>query len=163
VRQYPKDAELLYNYGLFLEKIGEQKNAMARMEEVLILDPENGPALNYVGYTWADNGVNLDKALEYIKKAVELMPDDGYVRDSLGWVYFKMGNSKQAVIELEKASDMVAEDPVIREHLGDAYLQANEPEKALASYEESYKLYEDQDKKNNVAAKINSLKAGGTR
>jgi tetratricopeptide (TPR) repeat protein len=163
VRQYPKDAELLYNYGLFLEKIGEQKNAMARMEEVLTLDPENGPALNYVGYTWADNGVNLDKALEYIKKAVELMPDDGYVRDSLGWVYFKMGNSKQAVIELEKASDMVAEDPVIREHLGDAYLQANEPEKALASYEESYKLYEDQDKKNNVAAKINSLKAGGTR
>ena len=163
VQLYPQDAEILYNYGIFLEKIGEQDKALSRMQAVLVLEPDNGPALNYVGYTWADNGINLEKALEYIKKAVELMPDDGYVRDSLGWVYFRMGNISQAVIELEKASAMVDDDPIIREHLGDAYLQAKEPEKALASYEEAYRLYEDQEKKDKVFTKINSLKSGGTR
>jgi len=163
VKLHPQDAELLYNYGIFLEKIGEQDNAMSKMQAVLALEPDNGPALNYVGYTWADNNINLDTALEYIEKAVELLPDDGYVRDSLGWVYFKMGDFNQAVIELEKASAMVENDPIIREHLGDAYLQAKEPEKALASYEEAYRLYEDQEKKDKVSAKINSLKSGGVR
>ena len=160
---YPQDAELLYNYGIFLEKIGEQENAMSTMQAVLVLEPDNGPALNYVGYTWADKGVNFEKALEYIKKAVELMPDDGYVRDSLGWVHFKMGNISQAVIELEKASAMVEDDPIIHEHLGDAYLQAKELEKALASYKEAYRLYEDQEKKDKVSVKINSLKSGVAR
>ena len=163
VQLYPQDVEILYNYGIFLEKIGERDNAFSRMEAVLALEPDNGPALNYVGYTWADKGINLEKALGYIKKAVELMPDDGYVRDSLGWVYFRMGNISQAVIELEKASALVEDDPVIREHLGDAYLQAKEPEKALASYEEAYRLYDDEEKKERVSAKINSLKSGGTR
>jgi tetratricopeptide (TPR) repeat protein len=162
-RLYPEDVDLLYNYGIFLEKIGESEDAMVKMQAVIALDPDNGAALNYVGYTWADNNLNLDKALEYIRKAVELMPDDGYIRDSLGWVYFKMGDVKQAIIELEKASEMVEDDPVIKEHLGDVYLQTNQPEKALAAYEASYELYEEEEKKEKVADKINSLKSRSLR
>ena len=116
-----------------------------------------------MGYTWADNNLNLDKALEYIKKAVELMPDDGYVRDSLGWVYFKMGDVGQAIIELEKASEMVENDPVVKEHLGDVYLQLDQPEKALTSYEESYELYDEEEKKQKITDKIYSLKSRGAR
>lgn len=155
IKMYPDDSELLFSYGMFLEKIGEQENAMAKMQDVLALDPDNGAALNYVGYTWADNNVNLDKALEYIKKAVDLEPDDGYIRDSLGWVYFKLGRIEQAIVELEKASAMV-NDPVIKEHLGDAYMQAGQVEKARASYEESYKLYDEAAKKEAVKAKIDA-------
>ncbi|MBW2466206.1 MAG: tetratricopeptide repeat protein [Deltaproteobacteria bacterium] len=160
---YPDDVDVLYNYAIFHDKVGEHDNAMVKMQRVIALDPENGAALNYVGYTWADNNLNLDKALEYIKKAVELMPDDGYIRDSLGWVYFKIGDVKQAIIELEKAAEMVEDDPVIKEHLGDAYLQADQPEKSLAAYEASYKLYEEDEKKQKVADKINLLKARGVR
>jgi len=163
LKLYPEDVDLLYNYGIFLEKTGESKGAMIKMLRVIALDPDNGAALNYVGYTWADNNRNLDKALEYIKKAVELMPDDGYIRDSLGWVYFKMGDEEQAIIELEKASEMVKDDPVIKEHLGDVYLQNDQPEKAMAAYEASYELYKEQDKKEKIADKINSLKSRGTR
>jgi tetratricopeptide (TPR) repeat protein len=163
LRLYPEDIDLLYNYGIFLEKIGESDNAMAKMQEVVALDPENGAALNYVGYTWADNNLNLDMALEYIKKAVDLMPDDGYIRDSLGWIYFKLGDINQAIIELEKASEMVQDDPVIKEHLGDVYLQTNQPEKALAAYEVSYDLYKEEEKKKKIADKINSLKSRGAR
>lgn len=158
-RLYPDDIDLLYNYGIFLEKIGEQDPAMAKMQAVLVLDPENGAALNYIGYTWADNNIHLEKALEYIKKAVELMPEDGYVRDSLGWVYFKVGDVEQAIIELEKASEMVGNDPVVKEHLGEAYMQMEQIEKALAAYEEAYELYEEEEKKQSVNAKIQSIKS----
>jgi tetratricopeptide (TPR) repeat protein len=163
LRLYPENVDLLYNYGILLEKIGESDDAMAKMQAVIALDPDNGAALNYVGYTWAENNLNLDKALEYIKKAVELMPEDGYVRDSLGWVYFKMGNLKQAIIELEKASEMVEDDPVIKEHLGDVYLQNNQPEEALAAYKASFELYEEEEKKKNITDKINSVKSRGVR
>jgi tetratricopeptide (TPR) repeat protein len=163
LRLFPEDVDILYNYGIFLEKIGENDEAMTKMQAVIALDPDNGAALNFVGYTWADNNHNLDKALEYIKKAVELMPDDGYVRDSLGWVYFKMGDVGQAIIELEKASEMVENDPVVKEHLGDVYLQLDQPEKALTLYEESYELYDDEEKKKKITDKINSLKSRGAR
>jgi tetratricopeptide (TPR) repeat protein len=129
------------------------------MQTLLTIDPDNGAALNYVGYTWADNNVHLEKALEYIEKAVELMPDDGYVRDSLGWVLYRMGDIEQAIIELEKASEMVQDDPIIKEHLGDVYLQNEEFEKALAAYEDAYKLFEEEEKKERVSAKINSVKS----
>jgi tetratricopeptide (TPR) repeat protein len=158
-RLYPDDIDLLYNYGIFLEKIGEHDNAMARMQAVLVLDPDNGAALNYIGYTWADNNINLEKALEYIKKAVELLPDDGFIRDSLGWVYYKIGDVEQAIIELEKASEMVGNDPVIKEHLGDVYMQTEQYDKALAAYEEAYELYGEEEKKESVNAKIHSVKS----
>jgi predicted negative regulator of RcsB-dependent stress response len=87
------------------------------------------------------------------------MPDDGYIRDSLGWVYFRMGNVEQAIIELEKAAEMVKNDPVIKEHLGDVYLHAEQLDKALAAYEEAYKHFEEEDKKERVQLKINSIKS----
>jgi tetratricopeptide (TPR) repeat protein len=163
IRLYPENIDLLYNYAIFLEKTGEQEKAMNMMQGVLALDPENGAALNYVGYTWADNGVHLENALEYIKKAVELLPDDGYVRDSLGWVYYKMGDIDQAIIELEKAAEMVVNDPVIKEHLGDVYMEIEQYEKALSAYEQAYKFYVEEGKKENIKAKINSARSRGTK
>ena len=160
---FPDNLNLLYSYGIYLEKAGKQEQAMATMQQVLDLEPDNAAALNYVGYTWADKDVHLDKAFEYIRRAVDLMPEDGYIRDSLGWVYFKMGDVDQAIIELERALELVESDPVIHEHLGDAYLQKGEDKKALSDYEKAYEIYEEEDKKAIVQEKIDSLKARGTR
>ena len=160
---FPDNVNLLYSYGIYLEKIGKQEQAMATMQQVLNLEPDNAAALNYVGYTWADKNVHLDKAFEYIMRAVGLMPEDGYIRDSLGWVYFKRGDIDQAIIELERALELVESDPVIHEHLGDAYLQKGEDNKALSNYEKAYEMYEEEDKKAIVQEKIDSLKARGAR
>lgn len=159
---YPENAELLFEYGMFLERIGEQEGALVKMKQVLVLEPENSSALNYVGYTWADNDMNLEKAFEYIEKASALKPEDGYIRDSLGWVYFKLGDTARAVSELEKAVELAVDDAVIHEHLGDAYLKAGSLSKALKVYKKALELYKEDDKKDVVRLKIEELKTLGT-
>lgn len=156
---YPDSADLRFDYGVFLETVGDQEGAIGMMREVLALDPKNAAALNYIGYTWADNGVNLDQALEYIEKAVALRPEDGFIRDSLGWVHYKRDNLEQAVIELERAVEMVSGDPVIYDHLGEVYQHMGATEKALAAYEQALKLADDEEKKEAVRLKIEQLTA----
>ena len=87
----------------------------------LELNADQPQVLNYLGYSWIDRGMNLDEGLVMIKKAVELRPKDGYIVDSLGWAYYKLGRHEEAVKELERAIELRPEDPVINDHLGDAY------------------------------------------
>jgi tetratricopeptide (TPR) repeat protein len=155
---YPADTKLLFEYGLFLDGIGEMKNALASMEKVLELNPDDPYALNYVGYTWADNNVNLEKALNYIERAIVQRPEDGFIRDSLGWVYFKLGNFDKAIAEIENAISLKADDPAIHEHLGDAYLKKNKVKKAQEEYEKALQLFGDDKKKEGVVKKIEKLK-----
>jgi len=91
------------------------------MRKALDLQPEQPHVLNYLGYSWIDQGINLDDAMKMIKRAVEQRPDDGYIVDSLGWAYYRIGNFEDAVKNLERAIDLKPEDPTINDHLGDAY------------------------------------------
>src|SRR5690606_3282769 len=93
-------------------------------KKALELYPDQPQVLNYLGYSWVDRGENLEEALQMIRKAVEMRPQDGYIVDSLGWAYYKLGRYNEAVVELEKAVKLRPEDPTINDHLGDAYWQA---------------------------------------
>ena len=77
--------------------------------------------LNYLGYSLIEKKLNLQEAMEMVKKAVELRPNDGYIIDSLGWAYYQLGDYEQAVIHIERAVELLPADPIIAEHLGDAY------------------------------------------
>jgi tetratricopeptide (TPR) repeat protein len=150
-------ARIYLRYGMFLDRIGRQDAALTQMENALHLEPDNVMALNYVGYTWAERGIKLDQALRYIQKAVAGRPDDGFIRDSLGWVYFKLGRMKQAVAELKKASRDEADDPTIHEHLGDVYNAAHALKLSLESYRQSLHLFADRADKRRLRAKIRAL------
>ena len=91
------------------------------MKKALELQPDQPHVLNYLGYSWIDQGINLDDGMKMIKRAVDQRPDDGYIVDSLGWAYFRIGNYEEAVKNLERAIDLKPEDPTINDHLGDAY------------------------------------------
>ena len=91
------------------------------MKKALELQPEQPHVLNYLGYSWIDQGINLDEGMKMIKRAVDQRPDDGYIVDSLGWAYYRIGNYEDAVKNLERAIDLKPEDPTINDHLGDAY------------------------------------------
>jgi tetratricopeptide (TPR) repeat protein len=158
LQQFPDNSRVWYEYGLFLEQIGKTDEALVKMEKVLVINPDDPYALNYVGYTWAERGVNLDQALEYLKKAVTAKPDDGFIRDSLGWVYYKIGDYQQGVRELKIAVSKQPHDPTINEHLGDAYLKTGDLKNAHQSYEKAVALYKDKVKKEILRLKMKELK-----
>ena len=153
----PKNVELLYQTGVLYEKIGDTERALKYMEDVLEVDPEHANALNFIGYSWADKEVNLDKAEEMIKKALEKKPDDGYIIDSLGWVYFKRGEYEKALIEIDKAYQKLPNDPTIAEHLGDVYAILKNYAKAKEHYERSITLEKDNEKKKIIKKKLMEL------
>ncbi|MBF0230626.1 MAG: tetratricopeptide repeat protein [Desulfamplus sp.] len=134
LKDAPDDTELLFRSGVILDKKGDKDGSMADMKKVIELDPEHSSALNYLGYTYAELGINLDEAEELIKRALAIKPDDGYITDSLGWVYYKKGDYDRAIEILEKAVKLSSGDAVIFEHLGDAYREKKSYLKAIEAY-----------------------------
>jgi tetratricopeptide (TPR) repeat protein len=110
-----------YYRGICEERSKQWNKAEADMRKALELQPEQPHVLNYLGYSWIDQGINLDEGMKMIKRAVDQRPDDGYIVDSLGWAYYRIGNFEDAVKNLERAIDLKPEDPTINDHLGDAY------------------------------------------
>jgi tetratricopeptide (TPR) repeat protein len=120
------DWTLFYFRGSAYERAKDWAKAEADLKKALELVPDSPPAgkalvMNYLAYSWVDNGNNIDEAFRMLKQAVEMSPRDGMIIDSLGWAYFRLGRYDDAVRELEKAVDAKPGDPVINDHLGDAY------------------------------------------
>lgn len=115
---------LYYRLGIAYERTKQWPKAEAAFKKALELFPDQPRVLNYMGYSWVDMDINLEEGLELIRKAVSLRPNDGYMVDSLGWAYYKLGQIDEAVIELERAVELRPGDPTINDHLGDAYWKA---------------------------------------
>jgi tetratricopeptide (TPR) repeat protein len=112
----------LYHYrGIAYERTKEWPKAEADFRKALELSPEQPLVLNYLGYSWVDQNINLDEAFKMLQRAVEQRPTDGYIVDSLGWAHFRLGHYDEAVKLLERAVELKPGDPVINDHLGDAY------------------------------------------
>jgi tetratricopeptide (TPR) repeat protein len=154
----PANLEVLYQIGMLHEKKGESEKALAIMNDVLAIDPEYPNALNFVGYSLAEKGIRLDEAEAMIRKALIKRPDDGYIIDSLGWVFYKKGRLKAALAEIRKANSLMPEDPTIHEHLGDIYSALKDYDNAVHHYERSVILEKDPSKKNSVEQKLRILK-----
>jgi tetratricopeptide (TPR) repeat protein len=112
---------IYYFRGICNERDKKWSSAEADLKQALKLFPDQPHVLNYLGYSWIDQGVNLDEGMKMIRRAVEQRPDDGYIVDSLGWAYYRLGNFEEAVKHLERAVELKPEDPTINDHLGDAY------------------------------------------
>ncbi|MDJ0789487.1 MAG: tetratricopeptide repeat protein [Myxococcota bacterium] len=150
----PDDVEVLYNIGVIHGEARQVDEALGAMHEVLEIDPNHAGALNYIGYTWAEQGVKLDEAEALINQALEIRPDDGFITDSLGWVYymrarplFEAGRREEALALLDlaqqkllRAAELTGGDPVISEHLGDVFLLRGDAEGALRMFEEAVAL-----------------------
>jgi tetratricopeptide (TPR) repeat protein len=135
-----RNARLHFRMGVISDKLGRRHEAIASIKRVLELQPEDTEALNYLGYTYADMGIHLNEAEALIQNALQKKPDDGYITDSLAWVYFKQGRFEEALKWLTKAEKLVPDDPVILEHLGDVHRQLNSKDKALKYYKRSLEM-----------------------
>ena len=108
-----------------------------------------------MGYIYAEEGQDLDRAISLIKKAVELDPANGAYMDSLGWAYYKKGMLEEALAEVEKALKALPDDPVVISHLGDIYYAKGEVKKAIKEWQKALKL---NPKNKRLRQKINEAK-----
>jgi tetratricopeptide (TPR) repeat protein len=115
------DWNIFYQRGIAYERLKEWDKAEPNFRKALELYPDQPQVLNYLGYSWVDMNINLDEGLDLIQRAVDLRPSDGYIVDSLGWAFYRLGRYDDAVRELERAVGLMPADPILNDHLGDAY------------------------------------------
>ena len=135
-----KDPTLHFRLGVLYDKWGRGEASIRAMKRVLTLDPDDPNALNYLGYSYARQGIHLDEAERLIKKAMKNRPDDGYITDSLGWVYYQGGQFAKALHTLREAARLLPRDPMVLEHLADALVQNNQINEAMEAYTKSLNL-----------------------
>lgn len=149
-------AALRFQLGEAYERSRRYDEAAEQFQAVLALQPENSHAMNYLGYMWADNGENLEQALELIRRAVDLDPNNGAFVDSLGWALFRLGEFEQARRHLERANQLVPRDSTILEHLGDVYVALGDPQRAREAYEQALAI-NDEENVDSVRRKLSEL------
>jgi len=145
---------VFYFRGICYERSHQWPQAEADMKKALELFPDQPLVLNYLGYSWVDQGVHLDDGMDMIRKAVEQRPDDGYIVDSLGWAYFRTGNYDEAVKNLERAVELKPDDPTINDHLGDAYWRVGRTLEAHYQWSQAKDLNPDKEDLPKIEAKI---------
>ncbi len=145
---------LHYALGIALERSQQWEAAEELLLKSLDAQPEHPYLLNYLGYSWADQGINLTKARGMIERAVELRPMDGYIVDSLGWVLYQAGEYADAVRHLERAVELRPTDPVINDHLGDAYWQVGRHQEARFQWQRALSFGSDTESDATIRSKI---------
>lgn len=154
VEKFPEQAQLRFYLGSMYDRVGDTNQSIAQMKKVLDIDQDNVQALNYLAYTYAEEGKDLDSAEALSRRALELQPHDGYILDTVGWVLFKRGKMEESIRFLERAYHAKGDEAVIAEHLGDAYLRFELWQKALHMYRKAAELETDLDKAARIQSKV---------
>ena len=118
-------SRILDRRGTSYERLGDWDNAEKDLKESLRILPDQPHVLNYLGYSWIDRGINIDKALEMIIRANELKKNDGYITDSLGWAFYVKKNYLDAEKFLQRAVEILPLDPIINDHYADTLWMLN--------------------------------------
>jgi tetratricopeptide (TPR) repeat protein len=154
---------ILYSRGISLERSKQWERAERDFKRALELNPDQPYVLNYLGYSWVDQGINLGPAREMIERAVKLRPNDGYIVDSLGWVLYRLKDFEGAVEHLERAVELRPNDPTINDHLGDAYWRVGRYTEARFQWQRALALKPEADQISAIEDKLQrGLAASGS-
>ena len=157
----PDDVDLQFELGSLYERAGDSKRAEESFLALLEKSPEHAPTLNYLGYMWAEKGVNLERAQEMLTRAVGQEPNNGAYVDSLGWVYFRLGNLELAEKYLTDAVRLAPRDATVAEHLGDVLAKRGDMTRALAQYRTALTLDPESKDVEKIRSKIAELEQKG--
>jgi tetratricopeptide (TPR) repeat protein len=144
----------LYHRGIAYQQAHQWPHAETDLLAALQLRPDDPGLLNYLAFSWADQGVNLDRARTMLERAIQLVPDDGAIVDSLGWVMYRSGDYDEAIKQLERAVALDANDATINDHLGDAYWRAGRQLEAKTQWEKAERLSDDKALTEQIRAKL---------
>lgn len=148
---------LFFSRGVAHERMGQWPQAEADMQRALELAPDQPAVLNYLGYSWADQGVRLPEARKMIERAIQQEPKDPAIIDSLGWVMLRQGQADDAELLLEQAVNLQPEDPTINSHLGEAYWAVGRRLEAVFQWHRALTLNPDPDEQARLQAKLRDI------
>lgn len=162
IRKFSDNKGLLFQRAVVYETMGDWPSAKKDLLTLLKQEPNLAEAMNFLGYTMVEQGEDIDEALKYLEKANELKPNQGHILDSLGWAYFKKGETQKALQLVSQAHHLVPEEPTILEHLADIYFSLKDKKRARHYYEKSLivlkkierKKPEDQEQIENIYKKL---------
>jgi len=157
VARQPENDQYHFTLGVLYDEVKNKDASIAEMRRAIQLNPQNAAALNYLGYTYAEMGIELDEAERLIRQALALSPNDGFYIDSLGWVFYQRGEYDKAIQQLERALEIAGDDPTICEHLADAYVRVGKSRDALRLYQEALTRAKEGAQLERLKAKIQSL------
>jgi tetratricopeptide (TPR) repeat protein len=133
-QKFPDDNSILFEVGATFDRLKRFPDAEAAFKQLIARDPQNAAALNYLGYMLAERGERLDESVDYVKRALELDPDNGSFLDSLGWAYYKAEKLDLAEGNLRRAADQMKTNSVIQDHYGDVLLKLGRYADAIAAF-----------------------------
>lgn len=140
-----KHWSIFYTRGIAYEQAGKWHLAEADFLKALELRPDQPQVLNYLAYSWVDQGMHIEKSRKMLERAVELRPYDGYIIDSLGWALYRLGDMPKAIEYLEKAVLLQTDDWAINDHLGDAYWAVGRKYEARFQWQHALSLNPDEE------------------
>jgi tetratricopeptide (TPR) repeat protein len=143
-----------YSRGTCYERVKRWSQAEADLKRALQLSPEEPLILNYLGYSWIDQNRNLKQGLAMIQKAVSKRQNDGFIVDSLGWAYYRLGNYREAVRFLERAVELKPEDPTLNDHLGDALWRVGRKREAHFQWDQALTLKPEPEEAEKISEKL---------
>lgn len=154
IERFPDNAQLRFYFGTVNDRLGRKEKVVEAMRKVIEIDPNHVQGLNYLAFTWAEGDEHLEEAEKLARRATELDPQDGYVLDTLGWILYKKGSTRDAIRFLEAAHRSQPAVGVIAEHLGDAYMKNAMVDKALGMYQKALQFETDGKKIEELKSKI---------
>ena len=154
IKQFPDNERLIFLYASNLDKVNKWKQAKNLFLELLEKNPKDTYTLNYISYKLALRNENLDYALNLIKRALTLDPENGYFLDTIGWVEFKRNNLEKSVFYLEKATSLLPNSDEVLDHLGDCYLKLNRTNEAIYEWKKALKYVQNDVLRKNIQKKI---------
>ena len=154
IKQFPDNERLIFLYASNLDKVNKWKQAKSLFLQLLEKNPKDTYTLNYISYKLALRNENLDYALNLIKKALTLDPENGYFLDTIGWVEFKRNNLEKSVFYLEKATSLLPNSYEVLDHLGDCYLKLNRTNEAIYEWKKALKYVQNDVLRKNIQKKI---------
>ncbi len=134
------DAAFYFWYGAACEREKQYKRAEQLFLKCIELDPQHSEALNYLAYMWAEQGMELERAMDLVQRALKINPTSGAFIDTLGWIYYMQGEYEKALAEINRAAELIPDDPTILDHLGDVFFKLGDEEQAIPHWKRSFVL-----------------------
>ncbi len=154
---FPKDPDILFYKGFVYDQMGQTEQAIKQMKKVLRINTNHVNALNHLAFVYAELNKNLESAEQMVVKALSLSPNDSYVLDTAGWVFFKRGKAKEALKYLEMAYQNNTSEGLIVEHLAEVYYHLNMIDKSIALYKKAIGLETNEHKRKKLEEKLLSI------